>query len=185
MSTEKYIYIAEHPCEELSKALNELDIACQIIEQEKYAHFLSQFLEKYSQKPFYKYPIWENLKETATFSVSEEFAWLWFEELLVGKEIIVFFDLHQSPTALQLDNGADLKKGLENCSTFNFYVSNTELDFYFSYCDDHDLLTTGGTAVRSLQKHWLGIAFEKLQNSLDTQTWETEKEVFFDKVRKI
>ncbi len=187
--TENYIYLADHPCQELSAVFSELNIDFEIIDQEKYAHFLSQFLEKYSQNPFYKYPIWGNLNEESTFSVSQPFAWLWFEELLADKAIIVFFDLHNAPTALKIANGADLKKGLENCSTFNFYVSDPDLGFYFAFCDDHEILTAGGTAMPLLQKYYLKLEAQKImdlfeQETLDLAALETQTQELLGKIKQ-
>ena len=116
---------------------------------QEHLHYREYFLEKYVLKK--KYPIWENLNPALEYSIKQEFAWIHFDSLLKNKKIIVFFDIEDSPNALFLSNGADLKKCLEESYTFNFYVTDSELSFYFAYNDDHDVLSAGGEAINWLK----------------------------------
>ncbi|TAD98410.1 MAG: hypothetical protein EAZ97_10900 [Bacteroidetes bacterium] len=188
MNTLSYTYIAEHPCKELSQAFIDLSISFKELDSEDYALFLNRFLEKYSQISVYEYPIWEYLNPNLGFSIVQDFAWLLFDVLLKDQECIVFFDLYDSPSALKIPNGAVLKEVLENCSTFNFYVSNSELSFYYAYNDDHGILSAGGRAIESLKKQYLQPAYENMlrtldQKELDWVVLEQQILLFFDKIR--
>jgi hypothetical protein len=147
------LYIRNHPCHELCGNLEKLGIEFKRLTPLDYEVFLSGFLTKYTQKPTYQYPIWENLKPDNEFVVEQEFAWLWFDELLPAEELILFFDLHDSPDAVLLRNGKGLKKTLENSYTFTFYISNQSNSFYFAYNNDHDQLSAGGEAIAWLKTY--------------------------------
>jgi hypothetical protein len=103
--------------------------------------------EKYTGHKFHYYPTWERTRDY--LAITHQFAWLWFEDMLKGKEILFFFENDTDKAMFHFEDGGEITQVLHNCYGFVFYISNWNADFLLAY-NDHDNLIACGEA-----KEWL------------------------------
>lgn len=89
----------------------------------------------------YVYPLWEHLNES--ISVTYPFAWEWFDSLLSGKEVILFFEPDESDGCFLFDDGRNIIPVLAECYRFTFYLTDSDGSFLLAYNDHENLIACG------------------------------------------
>lgn len=130
---------------EVKDAIVETGLSERVIFQSKLTIW-NQVLRLFSSSE-YVYPFWEHLNEP--ISVTYPFAWEWFDSLLSGKEVILFFEPDENDGCFLFDDGGNLMPVLAECYRFTFYLTDTNSSFLLAY-NDHENLIACGSA-----KEWL------------------------------
>jgi hypothetical protein len=133
--------------EELRNAIELTNSKAKEIELPLRRELKFKIYEKFTGIKQHCYPTWEHLNNS--LSVRHDFAWLWFEEMLKGKEVLFFFENDRDKAMFCFEDAGQLTEVLENCYGFVFYISNWNADFLLAY-NDHDYLIACGEA-----KEWL------------------------------
>lgn len=97
--------------------------------------------------PKYSYPLWEQLSKG--IAVTYPFAWEWFETILAGKPVKLFFEPDEQDESFVFQDGKDVPVVLNECYRFTFYIIDEQASFLIAY-NDHENLFACGTA-----KKWL------------------------------
>ena len=95
----------------------------------------------------YEYPFWQCLVES--IGVTYPFAWEWFDSILSGKEVILFFEPEENDGCFFFEDGGNLVPVLEECYRFTFYLTDSNASFLLAYNDHENLLACGSA------KEWL------------------------------
>jgi hypothetical protein len=135
---------------EVQNALDILNIPYKLFTPAESEGIYTNFCEKYAQKGVYEYPLWDHFDFDTTFSVQNENAWLWFENLPQDQKIWLFFEKEEDQQVFEIENGHLLSQILGECYLFTFYVTDPDLNFFFSF-NDHEIMMAGGEKAI----HWL------------------------------
>ncbi|WP_339606142.1 hypothetical protein [uncultured Roseivirga sp.] len=148
--------IFKHSSEVLDALDNLPQVNYSLLSHDDSREALAKLLGSFTQEGVYKYPIWENL--TDFVSVQYEYAWEWFGEMLVDREVLLLFEPEDDWQVFKFSNGADLVDVFNNCYSFVFYIT-TESNNSLICFNDHNFLIASGDA-----KKWL-VNFETVKEN--------------------
>jgi len=90
-------------------------------------------------------PMWENF--TSAVSIYNPEGWRMIDEYIMRKPFILFFDQEEDATMIEFPEGNEITPVLEDCSGFEFYVTNCETDYILCF-NHHDFLIGTGEASK-------------------------------------
>lgn len=93
------------------------------------------------------WPIWEHFIERV--SIQDATAWGWVGEFLGESETIMFFDKEEDESAVLFERGSCVVPTLENCTGFEFYLTDKNVTYVICF-NHHDFLICAGRS-----KGWL------------------------------
>jgi hypothetical protein len=126
--------------QEFANAAKEIGVSVNEIDLQSAISLRDEIIDIYCNKK-YEYPLWDNLAKWV--GVVFPYAWLWFNKLLLDKEVILFFEPTEYDLAFKIKNGAELSDILENAYKFSFYITNEKRSFLLCYNDHNNLIASG------------------------------------------
>lgn len=134
--------------EELIDNANRLKIDIRILSQNDTVNILgllkSRYVDNYKAKGIF---LWENITDPAY--LNDPFGWSYIEDFVGDVPCLIIFNDVDSWVAIEISNGFDLTRLLNESFGFEFYIINKELTYVICF-NHHDQLICAGEA-----KEWL------------------------------
>jgi len=132
------------PSEEFKKSILELGMEYNILPKAEALALKQKAYSNFAAHQRYDYPLWERLKPCD--SVTREFVWRWFKDLLKNEKVYLFFENVKDDTVFYIEDGASVSLILDNAPGMTVYIVNKEVTYLYAYHDDHDILRACGDA---------------------------------------
>ncbi len=95
------------------------------------------------------WPLWEALHGTVGVQALD--GWRWVSDFVGNNEVIMFFNEDEDQAMFRFADGAQVVPVLEECTPFEFYLTNDSTDYLICF-NHHDVLIAAGTAVPWLEQ---------------------------------
>jgi hypothetical protein len=95
------------------------------------------------------WPLWEALRGAA--SVQAVDGWRWVSDFVGNSTVVMFFNEDEDRTMFRFADGAQLVPVLEECTPFEFYLTNDDAEYLICF-NHHDVLIGAGTAALWLEQ---------------------------------
>lgn len=115
-----------------------------LVERDKLIFLLK---EKYSDKTDSPY-FWETINNR--FSIQNKESWAWVGEYSPNDKTFMLFLDNQNETGVVFEKGMCIPKVLWNCTGFEFYLTNHNVDYIIAF-NHHDYLIASGMAEEWLK----------------------------------
>lgn len=138
---------------EIIRASRALNVVATELSEFESKLIIDQIVNKYAQEKT-KF-LWESFIDE--LGIYDKNAWQWIRKIIGNNEAIMFFNPEDEMSAFKFLNGNDIEKILGETFGFEFYLTNTTIDYVVCF-NHHDVLIACGKA-----KEWI----EKNKNILD------------------
>lgn len=132
---------------EVQEVAQSLDVGVQALSNSEMDKIRGDVYSKYTKAdPIFEKPLRHLLEEYESLFDPE--CWKLLGDLLASEEAVLFFNRSDDPAGLSFGSGHSLQSVIENCTGFEFYVTNEGADFLLCFTDDDMLLACGSMAER-------------------------------------
>jgi len=124
--------------------------------EEDTSELIQSFVAKFCNCNYERY-MWEGMCKAVEevslecVAVSNDNGWQWIGEF-INDSAIMFFNHSDEKRAYSFGNGEDIVKVLSDCYDFEFYVTNTVLDYVMCF-SHHRILYATGNVVDMVRKY--------------------------------